>query len=688
MVASAALYTHRLARPCWQALVWVCCIALLLARPLHAEDSPLHLLAIDQQTSIAHLDARMEYLVDPTGTLTYPQIKSPDTDWQALKPGATGINFGYTEAVYWFTFYLENKERHTLRRFLEIGYPVLDYLDIYVERDDKLIARYELGDKFPFSQRPVNHRNFVVPMDLSGKSLTRVTLRVKTSSSMQVPATLWEVHTLIEHMQTQAMLHGIYYGAMVVLMLYNLFIFITVRERKYLFYVLYIGAVSLFLVCLNGISFQYFWPDSTLWNDSSIMFGLALVIVFAGAFTLDFLDLNINFEIMHRIILVIVVIAAFEAFLTLLLPYRWSVVMVIFTAVMGITFVMIAALTLWYRGYRPAIFYCTAWFTFLFGGVILALNKFNILPRNLITEDAVQIGSALEGILLSIALADRLNQEKTSRYKAQLDALEHERIARLAQAEALEQEKNARLAQERALSHEKAAREAQANALSIQQRANETLEEKVKERTHALELANHKLEKLTVTDGLTGIRNRRHFDKLIESSLAIAKQKQTAIALLLIDIDFFKRLNDKYGHLVGDDCLKLVALIIQSQVHRDHDVVARYGGEEFAVLLPETDLPGAQHIAEKIRKEIEASPFTDEQLTITLTVSVGVHCLIPAPDYTAHQLIEAADQALYESKLGGRNRVSTYHGAIQPGAIEQGAAQQAGIPVQQDEIKA
>lgn len=631
--------------------------------PAHAADdneSPLQLITVDQQSDIIDIGAHMQYLADPAGKLKYDEVIAPHAPWLALPAGVNGVNFGYTDATYWLTFSLENKEIHTLRRFLEIGYPVLDYLNVYVERNGKIIARYELGDKFPFSQRPVHHRNFIMPMDLTGKSVTTITMRIKTSSSVQVPATLWEGHTLMEHMQSQSIMYGIYYGAMIVLMLYNLFIFMTVRERKYIFYVFYIGAVSLFLVCLNGIAFQYFWPESTDWNDRSIMFGLALVIAFAGLFTMDFLELPLTMPTMNRLCHLLVFVAFAEAVLTLLVPYHWSVVMVIFTAVAGIAGAMGIGFSLWHRGYRPAIFYCTAWFAFLFGGVILALNKFNFLPRTLLTEDAVQIGSALEGILLSIALADRLNQEKSSRNRAQIQALEHERIARIAQADALAQEKNARLAQERALEHEREAREAQANALMIQQRAYETLEVKVKERTHALEQANHKLEKLTVTDGLTGIRNRRYFDQFLEKSLAEAKDQQTGLGLLLIDIDFFKRLNDKYGHLVGDDCLKLVALLIQSQVHRDDDTVSRYGGEEFAVLLPHTDLAGATHIAEKIRREIEASPFTDEQHTISLTVSIGVHCLVPDADYMPHELIEAADQALYNAKLSGRNRVCLF----------------------------
>lgn len=645
----------------WRAALWLF-VLLCWIFPLPVLPAPADIpsLKIDQQTNSVDIGANMVYLEDTQGSLKYADLLPTDARWQNMPPEASGMNFGYTKSTYWLRFTLDNTERHTLRRFLEIGYPVLDYLNIYVERNNKQIARYELGDKHPFSQRPVQNHNFVVPMDLAGKSLTQVTLQITTSSSMQVPATLWEVHTLMTHMQTQSIFHGIYYGAMIVLMLYNLFIFFTVRERKYLYYVFYIGAVCMFLASLNGITFEYFWPDATEWNDRSILFGLSWVIVFAGLFTVDFLELPKNLRPMSKIIHLVAMVAIAEALLTLFLPYRISVIMVISTAIFGIFCAILAGIILWHRGYRPAIFYSIAWFSFLLGGVVLALNKFNLLPRNLITEDAVQLGSALEGILLSIALADRLNQEKASRYLAQMETLEHERIARVAQAEALEQEKNARLAQGRALLHEKEAREAQSNALQIQQRANETLEEKVKQRTQALEVANYKLEKLTVTDGLTGIRNRRHFDKMLSESLEIAKNKQLSLALLMVDIDYFKRLNDKYGHLVGDDCLKLVALLLQSQVHRDDDVVARYGGEEFAILLPHTEPPGAAHIAEKIRSEIEKAPFTDEQHTINMSVSVGMYCVVPEASLTPHQMIEAADQALYDAKFNGRNRVCQY----------------------------
>lgn len=188
---------------------------------------------------------------------------------------------------------------------------------------------------------------------------------------------------------------------------------------------------------------------------------------------------------------------------------------------------------------------------------------------------------------------------------------------------------------------------------------NEQLESKVKERTEELEALNRELQQLSVSDGLTGIANRRYFDDYLQAEWAKALRIRHSLAIIMADIDFFKDYNDTYGHQLGDECVVTVASVLQAGVHRPADLVARYGGEEFVIILPDTDQAGGLVIAEKLRAEVERLTIEHKSSSYQIvTVSLGVAAMVPEHGGLASQLIELADQALYEAKKQGRNRVS------------------------------
>ncbi len=179
-------------------------------------------------------------------------------------------------------------------------------------------------------------------------------------------------------------------------------------------------------------------------------------------------------------------------------------------------------------------------------------------------------------------------------------------------------------------------------------------------RTHLeLKRKNDILENISSRDGLTGLFNRRKFDTVIDVEWKRAVRSQKPLSVILLDLDYFKLYNDNYGHLSGDECLKSVAQILESSLQRSSDFVARYGGEEFIIVLPETPPENALLTAQKVRKAVESLKITHNYSTIApyITVSVGVASVVPErySDYSI--LLELADNALYEAKESGRNRV-------------------------------
>jgi len=185
---------------------------------------------------------------------------------------------------------------------------------------------------------------------------------------------------------------------------------------------------------------------------------------------------------------------------------------------------------------------------------------------------------------------------------------------------------------------------------------------KARVRTH-LELKKHRdiLENLSSLDGLTGIPNRRRFDEFLDQEWKRAVRDGSFLSLIMIDIDYFKKFNDTYGHCAGDDCLRKVAQALAESVNRPSDLVARYGGEEFAAVLPKTDREGAIFVADTMRKKIESLhiPHTHSEPLPFLTVSIGTASIIPKPGADMPVLVNAGDRALYEAKHSGRNQLKT-----------------------------
>lgn len=571
----------------------------------------------------------VDYWPEPSPAMTLEEVRALGAGaWTRNR--ADDINLGYGDQVYWFRVQIDNLAANPQQALLEIAYPVLDHVDLYRVREGEPTRSWQLGDKLPFHHRPIEHRNFVVPVDLPAQDIITLYLRVDTTSSMQVPMVLWQRDSFHASEQLRMLLEGLYFGIVVAMILYNLFVFKAVGERSFLYYVGYIASIMLFLASLHGVSFQFLWPEATWWNDQSIIFFLNLGVTFGCIFAIRFLSVTVSHHpILNRLTLLMAAASLLQSLAALVVPYQTLILPTILLAAAACSLMLLLSTVRWYMRDLAARYYTVAWVFMLSGGIVLALNKFTMLPRNLVTENATQVGSALGVILLSIALADRLNREKKKTFQAQQKLLDEERKARSAQEQ----------------------------SLVVQREANILLEERVRQRTQDLEALNEQLLELNSTDALTGLKNRGHFDRAFQSACVKAYRFGQPLSVLVLDIDHFKKFNDSYGHLVGDDCLQMVAQGIRHHVTRPQDLAARYGGEEFVVLLPDTPAEGAVRVAERIRKEIETTDFRVSDEMLRLTVSVGVCALQPERADQTKELFRLADEALYEAKGSGRNRV-------------------------------
>jgi diguanylate cyclase len=571
------------------------------------------------QPAASPTEPQMRVLEDASSALAVSQVLGAP-GWQALPTGAP--NLGYSDAVWWFDLRWVPPPGGGRWSHLELAYPVLDQVEIWLfDRDGAERGHWRLGDKQPFGQRPVPHRHFIVPLPRTapGQEAVRALVRVHTSSAVQLPARLWTEQAFLAGEQLDQLVQGLYLGVMLGMLAYNFFLWRVMRERVYLWYVLWVAAIASFQASIGGLAFQHLWPAATQWNDRAIVVFLALAVTSASFFMIDFLALVRRGGWMLRwpqATAWLCLLALLSAFV---LPYPMAIRLAIGCAVMAMCSALAVSALRGREGFAPARIFLLAWFLVLAGGLVLAASKFGLLPRNALTEHATQVGTALEVILLSLSLAGRLQHERRLRERAQ------------------------------------------AEAMATQRRANERLEQRVAERTHDLEQLNRRLEQASRTDVLTGVANRRHFDECHASAVQRAIARGQPLGVLLLDLDHFKRINDTLGHPAGDDCLRGVAqrvAMLLSGPEGGDVLLARYGGEEFIALLPDLHAQQAQALAERIRLVIAEQPVDSVAGPVAVTASLGLCCRVPQDAADGSAMLREADEALYQAKRSGRNRVA------------------------------
>lgn len=617
-------------------------VSLAFAGPVGAEGD-----AIDLPTSVnrvEELGAKVFYLHDPEGTLTLDDVTKPVVATRFERTEGRYPNFGFTRDWIWLRFTVQSPPGRDRAWTLEIGYPPLDVVEVYAPtRDAHGAMRYRMrkgGDLLPYAAREIQSNVYLFPLDLPQNSVQTIFLRVRSESSVTVPLRLLSRTGLESVRWSESFQLALFFGALLALGAFNLLLWFTLRDRSYLYYVAFVAMTAMAYFCYNGLAYQHFWPEAPAWNNRAPMFFGFLTIATGALFGRSFLriwDHGRRYDIPALAVIGVSLLLA--AATVSPMPYWVSARCFPFVAIAGSVNLIVNSIQAIRRGYRPARVFLLAWAALIAGLMAFALRALEILPGNFFTIYGVQIGSLVEALLLSQALAQRIHTMREEKETAQQAALEAKESALQVKEQALEASRLAEHDLESMV----------AERVQELARVNRTLEAEIFERKRAEEL----LRRLAYHDALTGLPNRTLLKDRFNMAVSAAKRNETNVALLVIDLDHFKEVNEAHGHDVGDDLLVSFARILQTRL-REMDTIARLGGDEFVVLVNDLATPReAARVAEKVLSILNEPIRVTANQSVRISASIGI-AVYDEDGTEVDALLKRAEASMYAAKKAGR----------------------------------
>ena len=474
---------------------------------VHAQSS---VLTLQQNISHYKLGTSLEILEDKEENLVLQDFLEKDFNDRFIRSNDEEPKMGYSTSTFWVRFQVENPDAMPKDMYLEIAYQHLDDIELYTPDKNNKYHMHKAGFQYNFENRQIQHRNFIFKLNIN-RGLNTYYVKIKSSSLVKFPIILQTPEYFAEAIIIEYLLLGLYYGILIVMVLYNLFVFFSVRDISYLYYILYIVSFIFFTLSLTGVGFQYIWPHSLWWAKISTPLFIFMGIFLIGQFIRTFLDLKKLAPIAEVMVVLMMIWSFAGMIITVKMDYSFVTRLSAITTVTAVFNYFIVGIISAFKGNRTAKFYLLAWTLYLTGCSLLGLQYAGYLPSNFITQYSVQIGSAAEVILLSFALGDRIN--------------------------ILQEEKEA----------------AQIRTIDIQKSATENLERKVAERTLELNQANEHLKEL---------------DKIKSNFFAnISHEIRTPLTLILSPIesvlqgDYDGKTDKRFFENLQRNAIKLLKLI-------------------------------------------------------------------------------------------------------------------------------
>ena len=391
----------------------------------------------DETTQSLPLGRVMQVFEDASGTATLADVIGHDELFKPLNKDT--LNAGYSHSAFWVKLDLryqpQNPDLHRTW-LLELAYPPMDQIDLYTPDASghyRLAAR--TGDALPFDSREIKENNYLFELTFKPGQAQTVYMRLASQGSVQAPITLWSAQSYLENQPVRIYILGLIYGVLLGMLVYNLFIYLSVRDTSYLYYIFYIASFGLYQLSVNGAAVQYFWPNNPWWANASTPFLIGSAAFFGCQFARTFLQTATLSRKLDWALKVLMAVGVLVMVLALATSYAVSLRLATGLALAFIVTIFTAGIVAWARGLRVARYFVIAWSAFLLGGLINTLMVLGYLPNVFLTMYSSQIGAAIEVGLLSLALADRINamrdlQARTLQESGQKLAAMNQQLAR------------------------------------------------------------------------------------------------------------------------------------------------------------------------------------------------------------------------------------------------------------------
>ena len=408
-------------------------LVLFLALPCFLYGAEAYVLPAPGQPEVAIGDG-YQFYEDSTGEMGIEDILSPQVQ-EKFRPGDDiSALHAFTSSARWIRFSVCNRSLKALDWFLELANPDLKFIDIYrVNEKNRVADTRHSGAAYSFTQREIDHRYFVFRMmDMPGRCSV-IYVRVKSEGYINSPVVLWSPDGFLGRANLEYIMMGLYYGAVLVMLIYNLFIFFSVRDYSYLFYVLYYVSFFMFQFCNTGLASQYLWPASPWWAGKSLLLFIILSLIFSLNFCRVFLRMDEQLPRMNGILIIIMLFQMVFVPFSFLLNYTSMLVGGMAMSFITALLVTVALVRTLRKGFVAARFYAIAWGFFWVTVLMYILRSLAVLPDSFATKWGMQFASFFEMVLMSLALADRINHlnRRIATYSENVEDMVEERTGEI-----------------------------------------------------------------------------------------------------------------------------------------------------------------------------------------------------------------------------------------------------------------